>query len=79
MGELYLPLEGLIDIGAEKARLLKELAKIESEIAKTEQKLSNPQFTQKAPPHVLEEHRQRLAEWQAKRDRVKASLDGLSS
>ena len=70
LGDLYLPMEGLIDVAAEKARLSKELDKINSEITKTEQKLSNPNFTSKAPPHVLQEHQQRLAEWQAKRDRV---------
>jgi valyl-tRNA synthetase len=77
MGALYLPLEGLRDVEAEKVRLAKELEKIVSEIAKAEQKLNNPNFTAKAPPHVLQEHQQRLAEWQAKRDRVKTSLDEL--
>ncbi len=79
LGDLYLPLEGLIDVAAEKARLKKELEKIEAEIAKAEQKLTNPNFTQKVPPHVLEEHQQRLAEWQAKRDHVKAALAALEN
>jgi valyl-tRNA synthetase len=78
MGDLYLPLEGLVDEQAEKARLSKELEKIESEIAKVEQKLNNPNFTAKAPPHVLQEHQQRLIEWQAKRERVKTALDQLN-
>src|SRR5436305_5296963 len=53
LGELFLPMEGLIDVAAEKARLAKELEKIESEIAKAEQKLANPSFVQKVPPQVL--------------------------
>jgi valyl-tRNA synthetase len=77
LGELYLPLEGLIDAEAEKARLTKELAKIDSEIQKVEQKLNNPAFIQKVPPAVLAEHQQRLAEWQAKRAKVKGALDAL--
>jgi len=77
LGELYLPMEGLVDVGAERARLNRELQKIEAEIAKAEQRLANPAFAQKAPPHVLQEHRQRLAEWQAKHDQVKAALDRL--
>ena len=77
LGDLYLPLEGLIDVAAEKARLAKEREKIESEIAKAEQKLKNPNFTSKAPPHVLHEHQQRLAEWQAKLDRVIKALEAL--
>jgi valyl-tRNA synthetase len=70
-------MEGLIDVAAEKARHAKELEKIDGEITKAEQKLSNPNFTSKAPPHVLQEHQQRLAEWQAKRERIKRALDGL--
>ena len=77
LGDLFLPLEGLIDIEAEKARLKKELEKIEAEIAKIEQKLANPNFAQKVPPNVLAEHKQRLAEWQGKRDHVKAALAAL--
>jgi len=70
-------LEGLIDVAAEKARSKKELAKIEAEIAKIQQKLANPNFTQKVPANVLEEHKQRLAEWHGKRDHVKAALAAL--
>jgi valyl-tRNA synthetase len=77
LGELCLPLEGLLDAAAEKARLLKESEKIEIEIGKVQQKLGNANFTSKAPPLVLEEHRQRLVEWQAKRDRVRAALEAL--
>jgi valyl-tRNA synthetase len=77
LGELFLPLEGLIDVAGEKTRLTKELEKIESEIAKVEQKLNNPAFAQKVPATVLEEHKQRLVEWQAKREHAKAALAAL--
>jgi valyl-tRNA synthetase len=77
LGDLFLPLEGLIDKEAETARLKKELEKIEAEAAKVEQKLANPNFTQKVPANVLAEHQQRLADWQAKRDHVKAALAAL--
>jgi valyl-tRNA synthetase len=77
LGDLFLPTEGLIDVEAEKARLTKELQKIEAEIAKVEQKLANPNFTQKVPASVLEEHRQRLLEWQGKREHVKSALAAL--
>jgi valyl-tRNA synthetase len=79
MGELFLPLEGLVDVEAETARLKKEVEKAEAEITKVEQKLANPNFTQKVPPQVLQEHQQRLAEWQAKLEHVKAALDAVSS
>ena len=77
VGDLFLPLEGLVDVEAEKARLRKEAEKTEAEITKVEQKLNNPNFTTKAPANVLIEHQQRLAEWQQKRDRVKAALEAL--
>jgi len=77
IGELFLPLEGAQDVGAEITRLTKELEKIETEITKVEQKLNNPNFTTRAPAHVLTEHQQRLAEWQSKRDRIKIALDRL--
>jgi valyl-tRNA synthetase len=78
LGELCLPLEGLIDVVAEKARLTKELERIAAEIAGLEQKLDNPAFAQKVPPQVLQEHQKRLAEWQTKKEKVKNSLDSLN-
>ena len=79
LGELFLPTEGLIDVEAEKARLNKEQEKIESEISKVSQKLANPNFTQKVPANVLEEHKQRLADWQDKLAHVESALAALQS
>ena len=79
LGDLFLPLEGLIDKEAELARLTKELEKIEVEAAKVEQKLANPNFTQKVPANVLQEHQQRLADLHGKRDHLKAALAALQS
>jgi len=78
-GELYLPLEGLIDVEAERTRLTKERAKIEAEIEKVKQKLINPAFTEKVPRAVLEEHQKRLLDWEAKLQRVLAALENLSA
>jgi len=77
LGELFLPLEGLIDVAAEKIRLTKEIEKIQSEIVKVEQKLANPNFTTKVPPAVLAEHEQRLVEWRTKLAHTQASLEVL--
>ena len=63
----------------EKARLKKELAKINAEIEKAKLKLNNPDFVQKVPPNVLEEQRKRLADWQAKQQQVKSALDSLGA
>jgi valyl-tRNA synthetase len=77
MGELYLSLEGAVDTEAEKARLKKELEKVELEITKVQERLANPAFTQKAPPNVLAEHQKRLAELHTKREYIRSALSAL--
>ena len=66
MGELYMPLEGLVDVEAEKARLDKEIAKVQQELGKSEAKLGNPNFVDRAKPEVVAKERARLVEWQEK-------------
>jgi valyl-tRNA synthetase len=74
IGELFLPLAGLVDVEAERARQEKELAKVRSEIQKVQDKLANPAFTQKVPASVLAEHQQRLIDWQAKEKQILSTL-----
>ncbi|XHR28581.1 MAG: valine--tRNA ligase [Chthoniobacteraceae bacterium] len=66
LGELYLPLEGLVDAAAEKERLAKELAKVETELITVRKKLANENFVQHAPAAVVEEHRRREVDWNEK-------------
>jgi valyl-tRNA synthetase len=70
VGELRLlvPLEGLVDLGAERARLDKELKKVEGEIAKSQGKLASETFVSNAPAAVVEQERKRLADWNLQRD-----------
>ncbi|WP_147653438.1 valine--tRNA ligase [Vulcaniibacterium gelatinicum] len=70
--KLFVPLEGLVDLGAERARLDKELKRVEAEIGKCQTKLGNPTFVQNAPAAVVEQERQRLADWSAQRDALAA-------
>ena len=79
LGDLYLPLEGLIDFEAEKSRLTKELNKIDKEIEKVQGKLSNPKFTERAPVEVLDEQRERLSDWKAKHGQLTEALNNLSA
>jgi valyl-tRNA synthetase len=60
--ELYLPLEGLLDLDEERARLERELATLDGERARAEAKLANPAFVEKAPAAVVARARGRLAE-----------------
>jgi valyl-tRNA synthetase len=78
-GKLFIPIAGLFDVEAEKARLAKELQKVEAEITKVQQKLGNPSFAEKVPPQVLQEHQQRLVDWQSKRAQLQSALEGLTS
>ncbi len=57
--EIYLPLEGLIDIEEEIARLEKELEKLNKEVERVEKKLSNENFVSKAPKAVVEAEREK--------------------
>ena len=79
LGDLYLPLEGLIDFEAEKLRLTKEVNKIEKEIEKVQVKLENTNFTERAPIEVLDEQRARLEEWKAKQVQLTDALISLSA
>ena len=54
-----LPLEGVVDLPAESARLAKEIGRLEAEIGKMDAKLSNAEFIKKAPEEVVEELRER--------------------
>ena len=78
-GKLFVPLAGLINAEAEKARLTRELQKIEAEIVKVQAKLDNPNFAQKVSAPVLEEHRQRLLDWQSKLAQTQAALATLDA
>ncbi|RLC90319.1 MAG: valine--tRNA ligase [Chloroflexi bacterium] len=74
-GELvaYLPLAGLVDLVAERARLQKLLANLDDRIAVSEGRLAGP-FTEKAPAAVVERERARLAEMQAEAAQLREQL-----
>ncbi|MGP0058552.1 MAG: valine--tRNA ligase [Beijerinckiaceae bacterium] len=72
-----LPLEGIIDFAAEKARLAKEIDKLKGEAKKIEAKLGNEDFVARAPDEVVEENRERLAESEARREKLQAALEKL--
>ena len=74
---LVLPLEGLIDLDAERARLGKELARAVSEAEKVERKLGNADFVARAKPEIVEENRERLDAFRAEQVRLKAALARL--
>ena len=77
-GPLFLPLEGLVDMDAERERIGKEITKIEQELAKVQVKLSNQTFVSGAPANVVAEHRQRESDWQTKLGELQRIREALT-
>ena len=72
-----IPVKGLIDLGAEKARLTKEIEKAQSEIEKIDKKLSNPAFTDKAPEKVVNLQKDRRAAYAEELENLSAAIANL--
>ncbi len=75
---IFLPLGGMVDLDAERARLQKQLAETEKRIAGSESRLNNPNFVDKAPEKVVAQARQTLADLQAQRAKLQEQIDALS-
>ena len=75
---LALPLAGVVDFQSEKARLEKELTKIEADLQQIAGRLGNEAFVAKAPEHVLEEARERKTELQARLAKISDALRRFS-
>ena len=78
VGEVRLMLHIEIDIGVERERLGKELARLENEIVKARSKLGNEGFVARAPAPVVEQERTRLAGFEAIRDKLESQLSRLT-
>ncbi|WDF73777.1 valine--tRNA ligase [Novosphingobium sp. KACC 22771] len=74
---IVVPLEGLIDVGAEKARLAKALAASEKERDSLDKRLSNPAFVEKAKPEAIDKARADHAHHSAEATRLAAALARL--
>ena len=78
VGEIYLPMAGLIDVAAERIRLTKEIERIQGEVKKCQGKLSNASFVDRAPPEVVAQETARLDEWQVKLAQLGEMLAALA-
>jgi valyl-tRNA synthetase len=76
--EILIPLEGLIDKEAEIKRLDKEIAKLDKTIKQSSGKLSNENYTAKAPAEVVEKERVKLAEMETALSQLQQQRDSLS-
>jgi valyl-tRNA synthetase len=77
--EVYMPLEGLIDLEAEQQRLQKEIAKFQGLLKGLEVKLGNQGFLRNAPAEVVEKERSRQDEYRTSLAKLQASLERMGS
>ncbi len=77
LGEIYLPLAGIVDADGEKNRLAAEMEKARAEIQKVQAKLSSETFVQNAPAAVVEEHRERQRGWEERLAAIDAARKAL--
>ncbi len=77
VGQARLCLYMEIDVAAEKARLGKEAARLQGELAKANGKLGNQAFVAKAPPAVIEQERKRIADFTATLGKIQDQLSRL--
>jgi valyl-tRNA synthetase len=74
--QLFVPLQGLVDLDAERVRLDKEIARVSAEKDKSEAKLAK--FGGSVPPAVVEQERARLADWSSKLEALAAQRARLA-
>jgi valyl-tRNA synthetase len=75
--EIYLPLEGLIDMEAERSKLEKQLAKLENELKRISGKLNNKKFIENAPENIVIKEREKFTEIETKVIKTRELLTGL--
>jgi valyl-tRNA synthetase len=77
--EVYVPLEGLINLDAEQARLSKERERLSRLVQGAKGKLANPQFVENANPEVVESERQKLKDLEASLEKVNRYMEEVKA
>jgi valyl-tRNA synthetase len=77
--EVYVPMEGVVDVEAERGRLSRELRRLEEELARTEAKLAREDFRQRAPAEVVAREEARGVEQRALRAKLREGLERLDA
>ena len=75
--EVYIPLEGLIDIEVERQRIEKEITRITGSLEGVKKKLSNESFVAKAPANIIENEKTKMQDWESALVKLKVILDDL--
>jgi hypothetical protein len=72
-----MPLKGVVDLAAERARLEKELAKVDADIERVDKKLGNPKFVENADEEVVEGEREKREEAVGRRAKILEAVERL--
>jgi len=75
--DIFIPLEGLIDLDVERTRIEKEITRLSSSLEGVKKKLSNENFVAKAPADVIEKERTKMEDWEKSFEKLKAILADL--
>jgi valyl-tRNA synthetase len=75
--EIFVPLEGLIDLGAERGRLEKEIARLQQAIESISRKLGTASFVERAPKEVVEREREKLTSFKMSVEKLQGNLSQL--
>jgi valyl-tRNA synthetase len=76
-GEIFVPLEGIIDLAAERSRIEKELARVTGMYENTRTKLQNGSFVERAPAKIVEQEKGKLESFRSTMEKLRASLESL--
>jgi len=76
--EVYLPLDGLIDLDEERSKLNKQISKLENELSKINNKLNNAKFIANAPDNIVAKEKEKHEEVKTKLDITRSILEGLN-
>ncbi|PIQ09972.1 MAG: valine--tRNA ligase [Ignavibacteriales bacterium CG18_big_fil_WC_8_21_14_2_50_31_20] len=77
--DLFIPLEGLIDLSVERERIEKEIKNLEGILARVTAKLANEKFVRNAPAELVEQERAKETEWQSSLDKLRVVLEELNN
>jgi Valyl-tRNA synthetase len=75
--EIFVPLEGLIDIEVERNRLEKEIERVKGGLTGLEKKLSNQEFVSRAPAEIIERERNKKRDWEENLSKLESILADL--
>jgi valyl-tRNA synthetase len=76
--EIFVPLEGMIDVAAERQRLEKEIGRLQELVESIERKLANPQFVERAPKEVVEKEREKKKSFTVNLEKLRKNLEHLA-